>query len=752
MENGHEERLAERFSRVRLSDSSRSPDNDVKNDSLFQVIKAVEAAEATIKQQVEENSRLKSELQRKILELEKYKSDESVAQRSNLEDHSNTTTGGSYMVHQSIDHMKSTDNAPDAASSGMLVLHQHIHPNGEEATVSDHAEDHTERNMVNGSVRGALSGAGPSLLSSTSTVLFSPVRPHLEGDRDSDVNISTHGLMPVAEVNSSGNAWNQELIRKIKEQEQEIMQLRKYLADYSVKEAQIRNEKYILEKRISYMRLAFDQQQQDLVEAASKALSYRQEIIEENIRLTYALQAAQQERSTFVSYLLPLLSEYSLQPQVSDAQSIVSNVKVLFRHLQEKLLLTETKLKETEYQLAPWQSDMNHQHASPLSPSHPVGVGLARKDALDLVPRPQYSGDHPATGWDLERPHQDNLDGSHVRNYHPDHPGRYSPLESKSAAPEMPLQPDFNQDERHGPKQVEDSIHNRHVQFREPLSQAVMDDGDAEGQPDAKEASANWSLGNSSYVAGFDDPSSSNSPYLPPVMEEPSSSFSEDDDPLPAIEGLQISGEAYPGRELQACGYSINGTTSCNFEWERHLENGSFKYIDGANQPNYLVTADDVDTYLAIEVQPLDDRKRKGKVVRVFANENRKITCHPEMQSHIEKTLYTGHASYKVSLATGYLDIWEPATLSIKREGYNIKRSSGLTNTEKFSPSTTVAIPYGQPAEFVIIGTDGTEHILRVDDATTDLTCSRDTITLTLRLFIMRALEKRKGKKKGFLF
>lgn len=39
-----------------------------------------------------------------------------------------------------------------------------------------------------------------------------------------------------------------------------------------------------------------------------------------------------------------------------------------------------------------------------------------------------------------------------------------------------------------------------------------------------------------------------------------------DEDPLPAVEGLQISGEAYPGRELQASGYSTNGTTSCNFE------------------------------------------------------------------------------------------------------------------------------------------------------------------------------------------
>lgn len=39
-------------------------------------------------------------------------------------------------------------------------------------------------------------------------------------------------------------------------------------------------------------------------------------------------QEAQQERTTFVSSLLPLLAEYSLQPPVPDAQSIISNVKV----------------------------------------------------------------------------------------------------------------------------------------------------------------------------------------------------------------------------------------------------------------------------------------------------------------------------------------------------------------------------------------------------------------------------------------
>ncbi|XP_028238871.1 uncharacterized protein LOC114417965 [Glycine soja] len=88
---------------------------------------------------------------------------------------------------------------------------------------------------------------------------------------------------------------------------------------------------------------------------------------------------------------------------------------------------------------------------------------------------------------------------------------------------------------------------------------------------------------------------------------------------------------------------------------------------------------------------PLDNRKRKGEPVKVFANDNKKIACDPEMQNHIEKAFYSGHASYRVSHSTRYLDIWEPATLAITREGYSIKCSgqSGVVITEKFSPSTT---------------------------------------------------------------
>lgn len=36
-------------------------------------------------------------------------------------------------------------------------------------------------------------------------------------------------------------------------------------------------------------------------------------------------------------------------------------------------------------------------------------------------------------------------------------------------------------------------------------------------------------------------------------------------DPVPAVEGLSISGEARPGRFLQVCGWAINGTTRCDF-------------------------------------------------------------------------------------------------------------------------------------------------------------------------------------------
>ncbi|KAJ8773846.1 hypothetical protein K2173_008309 [Erythroxylum novogranatense] len=99
-----------------------------------------------------------------------------------------------------------------------------------------------------------------------------------------------------------------------------------------------------------------------------------------------------------------------------------------------------------------------------------------------------------------------------------------------------------------------------------------------------------------------------------------------DNGPLPAVEALQIHGQAVPGQEIQACGYTINGTTSCQFAWLRISEDGSTNYITGANQPNYKVTQDDVNRYLAFEVVPIDSRGRQGEVTRTFANNGKMIS------------------------------------------------------------------------------------------------------------------------------
>ncbi|WVZ79687.1 hypothetical protein U9M48_027239 [Paspalum notatum var. saurae] len=220
--------------------------------------------------------------------------------------------------------------------------------------------------------------------------------------------------------------------------------------------------------------------------------------------------------------------------------------------------------------------------------------------------------------------------------------------------------------------------------------------------------------------------------------------------PPPAIEGLQITGEAFPGRELQASGYTINGTTSCNFEWVRHLDDGSVNFIEGARQPTYLVSADDVDSVLAIEVQPLDDRKRKGEIVKVYADDQRKITCDHETKELIKKVLSMGHVSYEVLLSVRFLDMWEPAVLAIKREGYSIKGNGkhGVVVTEKFQQAMTINIPYGRPTEFLISSADGAEYNLKPAENAP----SRDAIVLVLRLFKMEAVQKSKGRRKGIFF
>ncbi|KAG9147445.1 hypothetical protein Leryth_020424 [Lithospermum erythrorhizon] len=739
-----------------LSDSNNNDNNN--SDGLFQVIKAVEAAEATIKQQVEENNWLRAELEEKIQQLDKYKS-------GYLKAHSPQSVDPFDNLSYEPQRQMESDNQTDRASlpgnihehqfSNSIVPKENMTPTDEYHTVQDHVRTSASSNRVSSPLRILPAGLAASDFSASSQ-LFSPLaesltpfRYRVDGESNRQLSISGAGIVPISEINSKN--LKQDLGLKIHEHEEEISLLKKHLAEYSVNEAKILNEKHNLEKRISHMRMAFDQQQQDLVDAASRAISYRQDIIEENIRLAYALQAAQQERSTFISSLMPLLAEYSLDPPVADAQSVVSNVKVLFRHLHEKLVLTEAKLKESQYQISPWHSD---RASSNVAQSHYLGTN----DGLELVPQPQYhDGNRPAspvpletTDWDLLGHRESEYSVGAVRTSEPDDPGKQSPLVNRNTATqEVPGYHNVTREDFHVASNHEETTSKR-VTFGNLVRNSQVDDSDMERHQNDTEPSASWAPNNSAYTTA-EEPSSSYPPYLPVVPEERSSSVSEEDGPLPAIEGLQISGEALPGRELQASGYSINGTTSCNFEWVRHMEDGSFNYIEGAKQPHYLVTADDVDTFLAIEVQPLDNRKRKGELVTVFANDHNKILCDLEMQNCIKRTYDNGHASYSVSMSIGYIDMWEPATLSIKKNSYSIKSngSSGVVVSEKYSQSIIVSIPFGSLMEFSIMDSRGEERLLRADSTETNF--CRDTIVLTLRLFILRANAKKKSKR-GLFF
>lgn len=757
--------LSQQLSALTIDDSVNGYSNNIngmnKSDGLFQVMKAVEAAEATIKQQVEENHRLRSELQKRIQELENYKSSHTKAESCHPTDHwsdhgylpqtNNRAVSPSMSPTEGI----KTGNESAFYDSSRLVLRQGFTGDVVDPMIQVSRGSHLETQNINGAIKMLSSGhtakdnGGLSQFSSASPASCSPSRYQLEGEYDRQFNVSGHGqgMVAISELKNAGSPLKQVVV-DTRDQEQEILLLRRYLVDYSIKEAQIHNEKLALEKRIAYMRLAFDQQQQDLVDASSKALSYRQDIIEENIRLTYALQDAQEERSTFVSSLMPLLAEYSLQPPVADAQSIVSNVKVLFRHLQEKLIGIETKLKESQYQLAAWRSDVNSSFAQ--SPLYSFG----NKNGLELVPQQAYSdgqvpipSDHlTARGWDVPG-HSDGV----AENSELD-PGRYSPLISrKNHSPATNAQIAGDQGNSNPTSKNEETT-TKQVTFSDPVSYNDVEDFDNHNEGNEGEPMVDWNSKNTPYTNTLEDPNSY-SPYLTPVHEEPSSSFSEaaDDDPLPVVEALQISGEAFPGRELQASGYSLNGTTSCNFEWVRHMEDGSVSYIEGAKQPNYLVTADDVDTCLAIEVQPMDNRKRKGELVTVFANEHRKIVCDPDMQDHIRRALQAGQAEHRVSLWAGYLDIWEAVTLVIKKDAINIK-GSGPSVTDKFDSSTTVFVPCGNPIEFAFISSSGSvERRFRVEQHESSGS-SRDVIVLTMRFFIKRVVEKKKMKKKGLFF
>ncbi|XP_050280824.1 uncharacterized protein LOC126721803 isoform X3 [Quercus robur] len=212
----------------------------------------------------------------------------------------------------------------------------------------------------------------------------------------------------------------------------------------------------------------------------------------------------------------------------------------------------------------------------------------------------------------------------------------------------------------------------------------------------------------------------------------------------PGIENFQIIGDAIPGCRLLGCGYPVRGTSLCMFQWVRHLQDGTRQYIEGATNPEYIVTADDVDKLIAVECIPMDDIGHQGELVKRFANDQNKIKCDPEMQKEIDDNIARGQAMFTVLFLMDSSENWEPATLFLKRSSYQIKinSSEAVGIQEKFSKDLSIKIPSGLSTQFVLTSSDGASHPLNTYSVRL-----RDTLVLTTRMFQSKALdEKRKGR------
>eukprot|EP00249_Psilotum_nudum_P024647 c29249_g1_i2 orf=524-2968(-) len=577
---------------------------------------------------------------------------------------------------------------------------------------------------INGTF-GALNqteGGGYSQISSPS------IRPHSEVDHEARqvwpqylANVQTSKQEPII-----GSFWAHE----------EVKQLRKQLSDAEKKEMKLVHEKYMLEKHISDLHLTIDQYQKQLADAASRASSIR-EVLEKNTWINSELKAAEQEKAYYASSLLDLLVEFNMRPSVTDAHSIVSHIKVLIQHLCDRNNLNEGKPKDTLHPQH-WRTDLMYQSPPQFASRSPMHRALHDSQGLEIVPQQPYLQqerpvsptsplNHPLNEWDI--PGTTSHFGAEYYSDSGSDRVRCSPYAGQSS---------------------------------ETLSRGFPHVDHDIGHHDATEAVNNVeeesiNVGHSSRLEQHERAELLiRSPQLPTLPEEPNSSASEglpsDEDPLPAIEELCINGEALLGNKIGASGFSINGTSLCHFQWVRHYRDGTFTCIHGAGQPDYTITADDVDTMILLECTPMDERNRKGEMVRVFANDHNWITLEPYMRDQIDNYITAGQAIFDVKFVGGSSpeSIYESGVLTLKRSHYELKRSSAkkVVANDRYTsePTVEIKIPNGNHSQCMIVGSHGSLYFLDLGDGWT-----RDLVVLTMREFIKGAIDRKRAKKRLWL-
>ncbi|KAK1286174.1 hypothetical protein QJS10_CPB20g01253 [Acorus calamus] len=128
----------------------------------------------------------------------------------------------------------------------------------------------------------------------------------------------------------------------------------------------------------------------------------------------------------------------------------------------------------------------------------------------------------------------------------------------------------------------------------------------------------------------------------------------------------------------------------------------------------------------------MDDRGNQGELVRLFANDQNRIACDPEMQREIERNMNAELVTFNVLLLMDSSDVWEPTTLLLNRDGYLVKSNhSDVVRIEEEYLDLHIKVPYGLSAQFVLTCSDETSHPFNTNNDVR----MRDTLVLTMRKF-----------------
>ncbi|KAK3034298.1 hypothetical protein RJ639_034102 [Escallonia herrerae] len=458
-----------------------------------------------------------------------------------------------------------------------------------------------------------------------------------------------------------------ELYSRAKAQKEEILFLREQIAAAGVKEMQLLKEKYALERQFAELRLALDEKQNEAINSASNELARRKGHLEEHLKLTDELKVAEEEKYIFSSSIVGLLAEHGISPHVINASTLSDNIK--------------GQSQKLAWGKGAWMGVGEHLHDQlqlRIRALHAKMGELYGNQALDK--------DVPGSSLLNVRP-SNTFMGQHGFSFHNQHINDYN-LRQIDNVPRNVRENDYTP--------MRSLILNG--QMQEPLS-----DNNLPKFPFNIDREVERTIPYGRMAMRSEENSNINSfqrPSMQPLEQHP------------GIEGFQIIGDAKPGGRLLGCGFPVHGTSLCMFQWVRHLQDGTRQYIEGATNPEYVVTADDVDKLIAVECIPMDDQGRQGELVRLFANEQNKITCDLDMQQEIDTYISDGQATFNVLLLMDSFENWEPTTLSLRRFSYQImvNRTQERVIAEKFSKDLSIKIPSGLSTQFVLTCFDGSSH------------------------------------------